>query len=210
MLPLPTKIETFAKRQGNYYVGLDCVNHKKADTNQMARLLLNKLLQITQYCKKYRKNVVIVCNAHKVPEYIVGVALTLRLQIMSVAKDELQDRLYGDFIVSKTPVEMLTKMCDVILVLKRKESEYEEGTNENDTPFVFLYFGLLNNREITQDNPNTVLRENEMRKAPPNNNPYGVFDLGEQGQRVFDNYYQRITQAPEPMDGLKPLKLEGS
>jgi len=49
-----------------------------------------------------------------------------------------------------------------------------------------------------------------MRKAPPNNNPYGVFDLGEQGQRVFDNYYQRITQAPEPMDGLKPLKLEGS
>ena len=51
-------------------------------------------------------------------------------------------------------------------------------------------------RHTRTDNPNDVV-DAFRKQARPNNSPYAVFDLGEQGRRVYDDYYKRIMIAPE-------------
>lgn len=206
MLPLPSKINVFKRRENFYYVGLDCVLHDDADELQMARLLLNRINSIITYCNKYRKTVVVICNSKNIPEFLVGMLLTLHVKIQSVLKNPKIDRMYGDYYVSQNPKEFLGKTTSVVIVLKEEEDDYYIENNEKDVPIKELIYTSKKDNPIRTDNPVDIVKDFK-KIAIPNNSPYSVFDLGRQGQRVFDDYYKRIMIAPEPTSGPKPLRI---
>jgi len=209
MLPLPNKLNVFVERTNCYYVGLDCVWHENASVPSMSRLLMKKFNQIQSYCRLYKKEVVVVCNSANIPEEIAGLLLVLRVKIQSVVKTPENTRLYGDYYVNENPKKFLADHTSAVLVLKLKEDEYDIEENEKDTPILELVYKTDKTYNTTTVNPEDTVKD--YRKiARPNNDPYGVFDLGEQGRRIFDNYYKRIMIAPEPSPGPKPLRIGNS
>lgn len=208
MLPLPSKIEFFRARHNAYYVGLDCVYHQQADELSMAKLVITKLGQIISYCAKYRRSVTVICNSATIPESIAGLLLTLGVKIQSVVKQPEHTRLYGDFYISEAPRSFLAKNTEVILALRGKDDDYDIEDNEKNTPVCDLIYRMAEEKNSRTDNPADVIKEFK-KKARPNNDPYGVFDLGQQGTRVYDNYYKRIMIAPESTGKPGPLRISG-
>mgnify|MGYP001031020883 CR=1 FL=1 len=202
---LPIKINSFRPRHQVYYVGIDGVFNAGADKYYISKVLMQKLIQICSYCKKYGKSVTAVLNSKVVPDYIPSLLSTLGVNLLSVVNDPLAT-IYSDFLVNEEPSKFIADNTEVVIVIKGEEDDYDVDT---ETPLVFIKYPTLSTREKRTDEPGEVVEGfNEVFRS--NNNPYGVFDLGEQGRRVDDDYMERIMQAPEPTGIPKPLRRSSS
>lgn len=202
---LPIRINSFRPRHQVYYVGIDCMFNPDADKYYISKALMHKLMQISSYCKKYGKSVTAMLNSRNIPDYLPGLLSTLGVNLMSVVNDPFAS-VYGDFIVNEAPSKFIADNTEVVIVIKGEEDDYEVDT---DTPLVFVTYPLLKIREKRTDEPGEVV-EGFKEVFRSNNDPYSVFDLGEQGERVFDDYMERIMEAPEPTGVPKPLRLGNS
>lgn len=202
---LPIRINSFRPRHQVYYVGIDYVPNPNADKYYISKALMHKIMQISSYCKKYGKSVTAVLNSKNMPDYVPGLLSTLGVSLLSVVDDPTAP-IYGDFFVSESPATFIADNVEVVIVLKDDEAEYDL---ETDTPILYITFPLLSPREKRTDQPNAVV-EDFKEEFRSNKDPYAVFDLGEQGERVFDDYVKRIMVAPEPTGVPKPLKLGNS
>lgn len=209
MRNVPSKIRTFVKHKDKYYVGLDCERLEDADEPMMARLLLHRMLQIKSYCKIYRKGVVVVLNTVKIPESVAKVLMPLQLEIISVTDNEKRGRFYGDYCVSKNPQTFIAKATDVVLAIVPEGSDYDIEDNPKDTPIKLLFYAKALPKITTGVDPVETVHDYKVEKKQ-NNNPYSVFDLGQQGTRIQDDYYTKIMQAPQVTAVPKALRLTGS
>lgn len=209
MKNVPSKIKTFVRHKDKYYVGLDCERLEEADEPMMARLLLHRMLQIKSYCKIYRKGVVVVVNTVKIPESVVKVLVPLQMEVIAVTDNDKRGRFYGDYCKSKNPQTFIAKATDVVLALVPEGSDYDIEDNPKDTPVKLLFYSKANPKIITGVDSMEVVRDYKVVKKQ-NNNPYNVFDLGQQGTRVQDDYYTKIMQAPQVTAVPKALRLTGS
>lgn len=199
---LPIQINSFRPRHQVYYIGFDCIPNQDADKYYISKAVMHKLMQVTSYCKRYGKKVTALINSKNMPDYLVGLLSTLGVTTLSVVDDPIAP-IFGDFLVTENPAKFIADNTEVVFVAKQNQDDYDI---ETETPIVFIDYPLFKTREKRTDAPGDVVDEfKEVFRS--NNDPYGVFDLGEQGERVFDDYMARIMIAPEPTGVPKPIRL---
>ncbi len=198
---LPVRLNSFRHRHMTYYVGVECLMEEHADKYYVVKALMQKVMQISSYCRQHGRKVTAILNSKDTPDYVAGILSTLGVECISIVKDAM-DPVVGNFLVKENPRKFIAENAEVVIVIKSGESEYD---TDSDTPIVYITYPLAVPRAKRTDSPGDVIRtQNE--KFRSNNNPYGVFDLGEQGERVFDDYMTRIMVAPEPTGVPKPLQ----
>lgn len=203
--PIPLKV--FRPRANTYYAGLDGVfsASSPADQTYISRVIVKRLMQLALYCSKYKKQLMLIINTSAVPDYVVSYAATLGIPITCVVSSH-NDYVTGDYYYVENPSKFLADTTSVVYVLKPKGADYNlETEREVDLEELEYPIKKVQPSTLTKD-PNSVVVKYKV-KMKPNSDPYGVFDLGEQGERIPNDYYnQMIEQMPQKAEPPKPLR----
>ena len=202
------KLRHFRDRHNVYYVGIDGIFLPDADSLFIRQYFIKKMIQIKTYCRKYDKTVCVLVNTTVAPNYLIESLKSLNLKIQSVLKNASEDTIYGNYFVRENPTAFLAKHCEVLFVVKPDGDDVEFEVDSDKVAIHTIVYRKAHVVHPRIDDPMLPVADHEQ-KSTDNNSPYYMFDLLKQGrERVVDNYYDRVTKAPEPSPGPAPLRMK--
>jgi hypothetical protein len=206
MITTYTKINTFRPRFDVYYVGLTGVIKQNAFRYFFLRKLVDKLIQITTYCRKYGKTVVVLVDTSSIPAYVLAYLNAVNINHMCVIKSE-DDYMDTNFFLVEDPEVFLSRNTEVVFFLRPIGSE-EDEMDLDGAPVKYIDYPAFKEIKPVKGNPNTVVDNDPEKRFQKMADAYDVFDLLPQGQIEDLDYYQRIMEnKPEPTEGPKPLRM---